>query len=49
MSKGNGSRSFIRSVAFTSDCGPHWAPPDFVEWEGYGRLWNQIAGWAAGE
>ena len=38
-----------RSVAFTSDCGPHWAPPPFVEWEGYARLWNGIAGWAAGD
>jgi len=38
-----------RSVAFASDCGPHWAPPPFVEWEGYARLWRQIAGWAAGE
>ena len=37
-----------RGVAFTSDCGPHWAPPPFVEWPGYGRLWAQIAGWAAG-
>ena len=37
-----------RSVAFTSDCGPHWAPPPFVEWTGYARLWSQIAGWAAG-
>ena len=37
-----------RSVAFTSDCGPHWAPPPFVEWEGYAPLWTQIAGWAAG-
>jgi uncharacterized membrane protein len=36
-----------RSVAFTSDCGPHWAPPPFVEWPGYGRLWAQIAAWAA--
>jgi uncharacterized membrane protein len=36
-----------RSVAFTSDCGPHWAPPPFVTWEGYGRLWNGIADWAA--
>ena len=36
-----------RSVAFTSDCGPHWAPPPFVEWTGYARLWSQIAGWAA--
>ncbi|WP_338723317.1 glutamine amidotransferase [Devosia sp. XK-2] len=37
-----------RSVAFASDCGPHWAPPPFVEWAGYNRLWTQIADWAAG-
>jgi uncharacterized membrane protein len=36
-----------RSVAFASDCGPHWAPPEFVDWEGYAPLWRQIAGWAA--
>ena len=36
-----------RGVAFTSDCAPHWAPPEFVAWEHYGRLWNQIARWAA--
>lgn len=35
-----------RSVAFTSDCGPHWAPPEFVEWPGYTWLWNGIAHWA---
>ena len=35
-----------RSVAFASDCGPHWAPPPFVEWQGYGRLWTQICDWA---
>lgn len=35
-----------RSVAFTSDCGPHWAPPGFVEWAGYAWLWNGIANWA---
>lgn len=38
-----------RSVAFASDCGPHWAPPPFVEWDGYDRLWTQIADWAAGK
>ena len=38
-----------RSVAFASDCGPHWAPPEFVAWSGYDRLWAQIVGWAAGE
>jgi uncharacterized membrane protein len=36
-----------RSVAFASDCGPHWAPPLFVEWDGYATLWQQIAGWTA--
>ena len=36
-----------RSVAFTSDCGPHWAPPPFVEWAGYNQLWPQMADWVA--
>jgi len=35
-----------RSIAFASDCGPHWAPPAFVEWPGYTWLWNGIADWA---
>ena len=38
-----------RSVAFASDCGPHWAPPGFVDWSGYAPLWAQIVGWAAGQ
>lgn len=37
-----------RGVAFASDCGPHWAPPQFVDWPGYNTLWSQIAAWAAG-
>ncbi len=37
-----------RAVAFTSDCGPHWCPPPFVDWPGYARLWAQLVGWAAG-
>jgi uncharacterized membrane protein len=36
------------AVAFASDCGPHWAPPAFVEWEGYSTLWQNIANWTAG-
>jgi uncharacterized membrane protein len=36
-----------RSVAFASDCGPHWAPPEFVGWDGYAPLWRQMAAWAA--
>ncbi len=37
-----------RSVAFTSDCAPHWAPPPFLGWPGYGALWNGIAEWVGG-
>lgn len=37
-----------RSVAFASDCGPHWAPPGFVDWAGYAPLWAQMTAWAAG-
>ncbi len=36
-----------RGVAFTSDCAPHWAPPEFVAWKHYARLWNQIVEWSA--
>jgi uncharacterized membrane protein len=36
-----------RVVAFTSDVAPHWAPPEFLEWEHYPALWGQIVGWAA--
>jgi uncharacterized membrane protein len=37
-----------RSVAFASDCGPHWAPPEFLAWSGYARLWSQMVAWAGG-
>ena len=36
-----------RTVAWTSDIGPHWLPNSFVEWEGYGRLWTNVIAWAA--
>lgn len=38
-----------RTVAFTSDCAPHWAPASFVEWPGYAVLWQQLAAWASGK
>ena len=38
-----------RSAVFTSDMSPHWAPPAFVEWDGYAPLWAALIGWAAGE
>jgi uncharacterized membrane protein len=38
-----------RSVAFTSDCAPHWVPEDFVEWEGYDEIWANLVDWVARE
>lgn len=31
-----------RSAVFTSDCAPHWGPPEFVGWEYYGQLWKGL-------
>lgn len=36
-----------RSVAFTSDMSPHWAPPPFMAWDGYPSLWLALMAWAA--
>ncbi|MER6154221.1 glutamine amidotransferase [Streptomyces sp. NPDC001868] len=38
-----------RSAAFTSDVAPHWAPPPFLEWDGYPELWDRLVRWLAGE
>ncbi|MBX3568124.1 MAG: cytoplasmic protein [Rhizobiaceae bacterium] len=37
-----------RSVAWTSDVGPHWLPGEFIAWQGYGKLFGQMIDWAAG-
>lgn len=34
-----------RSAVFTSDCAPHWGPPQFVNWEYYNKLWINIMDW----
>ena len=34
-----------RSAVVTTDCAPHWAPPEFCEWEHYNRLWQNIVDW----
>jgi uncharacterized membrane protein len=36
-----------RTVAWTSDIGPHWLPNDFVAWPGYATLWKNILRWAS--
>ncbi len=35
-----------RSVAWTSDIGPHWLPETFVRWPGYAALWRNVLAWA---
>jgi uncharacterized membrane protein len=34
-----------RSAAFMSDCAPHWAPPEFLNWAGYRGLWRNLVRW----
>ena len=36
-----------RSAVFTSDCAPHWGPPAFLDWPGYGPLWANLVAWLA--
>ena len=37
-----------RTLAWTSDIGPHWLPQAFVDWPGYARLWRQALTWLTG-
>jgi len=37
-----------RTLAWTSDIGPHWLPQPFVDWAGYATLWRNALGWLAG-
>lgn len=36
-----------RSMAFTTDCAPHWAPLEFLDWNYYGLFWRQAIAWLA--
>ncbi|WP_181708337.1 glutamine amidotransferase [Chthonobacter rhizosphaerae] len=40
-----GSRGRGRTLAWTSDIGPHWLPQPFVDWPGYRQLWTQALEW----
>ena len=35
-----------RTLAWTSDIGPHWLPDDFVRCPGYATLWRNALSWA---
>ena len=37
-----------RTLAFASDCSPHWGPPEFTSWDHYPRFWHQAVQWLAG-
>lgn len=34
-----------RTAAFTTDCAPHWATQEFIEWDGYKNLWVDLIRW----
>lgn len=36
-----------RSAAFASDCGPHWGPPDYLNWKYHDFFWAQLVKWLA--
>ncbi len=36
-----------RSIAWASDMPPHWLPPEFFAWEGYGIPWRNMLRWLA--
>lgn len=40
-----GSYGKGRTLAYATDCSPHWAPVEFCEWEYYRVLWEQIINW----
>ena len=40
-----GSYGKGRVAAFASDMGPHWIPIEFLEWDGFPTLWQQLINW----
>lgn len=37
-----------RTLAYATDCTPHWAPAAMHTWEHYPRLWDNLVNWLAG-
>lgn len=31
-----------KTMAYATDCAPHWAPPGMYEWKYYGTMWRQL-------
>ena len=36
-----------RTLAYASDCSPHWGTPQFVNWVHYAPFWRQLVFWLA--
>ncbi len=36
-----------RAAIFASDMSPHWAPLEFMNWDGYAPFWDALSRWAA--
>jgi uncharacterized membrane protein len=37
-----------RTLAWTTDIGPHWLPQAALDWPGFARLWHNLLTWLAG-
>ena len=37
-----------RSLAWTSDIGPHWLPQAALDWPAFPKLWGNLLGWLGG-
>ena len=38
-----------RTAVFSTDCAPHWAPPEFCNWEKYDVLFGNMVDWLTGK
>lgn len=38
-----------RTLAFASDCAPHWGPKEFVDWQSYQPLFGNMVRWLCGK
>lgn len=38
-----------RTSIFASDCSPHWGSPEFLAWDSYRTLWDNLVRWTAGD
>jgi len=43
-----GSYGKGRTLAYATDCAPHWSPKEFCEWDYYRVLWGRLLEWLAG-